>query len=71
MGDNNDYYLILDEEDSVEDECQVCGGCYSTDTEDKKGWMGCDGPGCHQWFHFWKPSTRTKFLCYVCKPSKA
>ncbi len=79
VGDDNDYNLIIsDEEDSEEDECQVCGGCYSTDTEDKKkGWIGCDGPGCHRWFHFWcagykrKPSTRAKFLCYACKPSKA
>ena len=55
------------------DECEVCGGSYDDDSEKrKKAWIGCDG--CDRWFHFWcagykrKPSTRSQFLCYACKP---
>ena len=58
-----------------DDECEVCGGSYSGDSEKrKKAWIGCDG--CDRWFHYWcagykrKPSTRSQFLCYACKSSK-
>ena len=69
--------LTLDggeEEEEDDAECQVCGGSYSTDTDErKKSWIGCDGPQCQRWFHYWcagykrKPSSRQQFLCYACK----
>ena len=63
------------DDDNDHAECEVCGGTYEDDSEEKKkAWIGCDRTGCDRWFHYWcvgfkrKPSTRCKFLCYVCKP---
>lgn len=76
--DNSNCNSFASYDISEEDECLVCGGSYSTDTDDrKKAWIGCDGDWCHRCFHYWcvgykgKPSTRAHFLCYACKPSPA
>lgn len=44
--DNSDCNSFAADDDSEEDEWQVCGGSYSTDTDDrKKAWIGCDDDG--------------------------
>ena len=63
--------------DDSDDECEVCGISYKTDSDKgRKGWIGCDGPGCNRWFHYWcvgykrKPSAKSLFLCYACTPTR-
>ena len=53
-----------------ENTCQGCGGAYNED--ERKHWIGCDGPSCWRWYHYWcagfrrKPRKTTKFLCSFC-----
>ena len=39
---------------SEEDEniCRECGGAYD-DEEAQRAWIGCDGPQCWKWYHYW------------------
>ena len=62
--------------DDSDDECEVCGISYKSDSDKRrKGWIGCDGPGCNRWFHYWcvgykrKPSAKSLFLCNACMPT--
>ena len=54
--------------------CQGCGAHFDEDEESaQRAWIGCDGPECWRWFHFYcagfkkKPKKTTKFLCAHCK----